>query len=147
MNRRIARAWSVSALGLLITNLPLACVTPPPPSVAAPGARETNVAHTEEIGGPKAPGQCMSEGQVQQVVSLHRATISHSCWVGNQTGKATVNVSLSMTIGPDGILQNLSATGDESSVVKCVENDVRSWRFPALGCSQKVAIPFQFTRR
>jgi hypothetical protein len=52
-----------------------------------------------------------------------------------------------VTIGPDGVPQNASASGDDPSVAKCVENDVRGWHFPALGCSQKTGFSFKFVRQ
>jgi predicted Zn finger-like uncharacterized protein len=97
--------------------------------------------------GPKAPGQCFSEGQVQQVIGLHQVAIRRACWERNPTTKPTVNVGVSMTIGPEGGAQNVVATGDEPSVSKCIENDVRGWRFPAMGCSQKTGFSFKFVRQ
>ena len=59
----------------------------------------------------------------------------------------SVNVGVSMTIAPDGSAQSVSASGDELSVAKCIENDVRGWRFPAMGCSQKTSFSFKFVRQ
>jgi hypothetical protein len=108
-----------------------------------------NVTPTEDPGseGPKAPGQCFSEGQVQQVIGMHQLAIRRSCWERNPTSKPTVNVSVALTIGPDGAAQSVSASGDEASVAKCIENDVRGWRFPAMGCSQKTSFSFKFVRQ
>ena len=97
--------------------------------------------------GSKAPGQCFSSGQVTQVIGLHQPGIRRACWERNPTTKPTVNVSVSLTIGPDGSPQSVSANADESSVAKCVENDVRSWRFPAMGCSQQTSFSFHFVRQ
>ncbi len=97
--------------------------------------------------GSKAPGQCFSSGQVTQVIGLHQPGIRRACWERNPTTKPTVNVSVSLTIGPDGSPQSVSASADESSVAKCVENDVRSWRFPAMGCSQQTSFSFHFVRQ
>jgi predicted Zn finger-like uncharacterized protein len=97
--------------------------------------------------GPKAPGQCFSSGQVQQVIGLHQLAIRRACWERDPTTKPTVNVSVSLTIGPDGTPQGVSASGDEGSVAKCIENDVRGWHFPAMGCSQKTGFSFKFVRQ
>jgi predicted Zn finger-like uncharacterized protein len=94
--------------------------------------------------GPKAAGQCLSEGQVQRVVQLHMVAVRRSCWERSQTTKASVNVNVSLTVGADGSAQGVSASGDDPSVAKCIENDVRGWRFPAMGCTQKTSIPFKF---
>jgi hypothetical protein len=110
----------------------------------------SNVAPTEDPGGgdaPAAPGQCLSGGQVQQVIGLHQLAIRRTCWERNPTVKPTVNVAVSLTVGPDGSAQSVSTTGDEASVAKCIENDVRSWHFPAMGCSQKTGFSFKFVRQ
>jgi predicted Zn finger-like uncharacterized protein len=109
----------------------------------------SNIAPVDEFGGdaPKAAGQCFSEGQVQQIIGLHQVGIRRACWERNPTTKPTVNVGVSMTIGPDGSAQSVATTGDEPSVSKCIENDVRGWRFPAMGCTQKTNFSFKFVRQ
>ncbi|HTB75067.1 MAG TPA: GYF domain-containing protein [Polyangiaceae bacterium] len=110
----------------------------------------TNVAPSEDPGGgdaPAAAGQCLSGGQVQQVIGLHQLAIRRSCWERNPTVKPTVNVSVTLTVGPDGSAQNVATSGDEASVGKCIENDVRGWHFPAMGCSQKTGFSFKFVRQ
>lgn len=84
---------------------------------------------------------------MQQVIGLHQLAIRRSCWERNPTVKPTVNVSVSLTVGPDGSAQNVSTSGDEISVAKCIENDVRGWHFPAMGCSQKTGFSFKFVRQ
>lgn len=145
------------------TKGPIAMGSPPKPGSAGSNAGASpghgpldlhgltgnSVTPTEEPGesGPKAPGQCFSSGQVTQVIGLHQPGIRRACWERNPTTKPTVNVSVSLTIGPDGSPQAVSANADESSVAKCVENDVRSWRFPAMGCSQQTSFSFHFVRQ
>ncbi|MDP8999450.1 MAG: hypothetical protein M3O46_05000, partial [Myxococcota bacterium] len=97
--------------------------------------------------GPKAASQCISEGQVQQVIGLHQTGIRRACWERNPTMKPTVNVGVALTIGADGSAQSVSTTGDEPSVTKCIENDIRNWRFPAMGCVQKTSFSFKFVRQ
>ncbi len=96
---------------------------------------------------PAAAGQCLSGGQVQQVIQMHQLAIRRTCWERNPTAKPTVNVSVNMTVGGDGSAQSVSASGDEPSVAKCIENDVRNWHFPAMGCSQKTGFSFKFVRQ
>jgi predicted Zn finger-like uncharacterized protein len=112
-------------------------------------AQNSNVGPGEDPGseGPKAPGQCFSSGQVQSVIGMHQLAIRRACWERDPTTKPSVNVSVSMTIGPDGTPQGVSASGDEASVAKCIENDVRGWHFPAMGCSQKTGFSFKFVRQ
>jgi hypothetical protein len=115
------------------------------------GLGGTTVAPTEDQGGggdaPKAPGQCISEGQVQQVIGLHSVGLRRACWERTTGGKATANVTVSLTVGADGTAQGVSASGDDASVANCIANDVKGWHFPAMGCSQRTAIPFHFVRQ
>ena len=84
---------------------------------------------------------------MQNVIGLHQVSIRRACWERDPTTKPSVNVAVSMTIGPDGAPQGVSASGDEASVAKCIENDVRGWHFPAMGCSQKTGFSFKFVRQ
>jgi hypothetical protein len=115
-------------------------------------AQGSNVAPTDDPGGgggeaPRAPGQCISGGQVQQVIGLHRVALQRACWERSASQKPSANVTVSLTIGADGSSQGVSASGDDPSVAKCIENDVRGWRFPAMGCAQPTSIPFHFVRQ
>jgi hypothetical protein len=107
------------------------------------------IAPTDEMtsDSAKAAGQCVTEGQVQQVLGQHSVAIRRACWERNGTTKLAANVSVSMTIAADGSAQNVSASGDDPAVAHCIENDVRNWRFPSTGCSQKIAVPFKFVRQ
>jgi predicted Zn finger-like uncharacterized protein len=108
------------------------------------------IAPTEDPGGgdaPKAAGQCLSEGQVQQVIGLHSVGLRRACWERSTTQKASVNVAVSLSIGPDGSAQGVSTSGDDPSVASCIASDVRNWRFPAMGCSQRTAFSFHFVRQ
>jgi predicted Zn finger-like uncharacterized protein len=110
------------------------------------GLGGNNVALSDDPSGdgPKAAGQCLSEGQVAKVVQLHMVAVRRSCWERSQTTKSSVNVNVSLTVGADGSAQGVSASGDDPSVSKCIENDVRGWHFPAMGCTQRTSIPFKF---
>jgi hypothetical protein len=110
-----------------------------------------SVAPTDDPGGggdtPRVPGQCISGGQVQQVIGLHRVALQRSCWERSASQKPSANVTVSLTIGGDGSAQGVSASGDDPAVASCIANDVRGWRFPAMGCSQPTSIPFHFVRQ
>ncbi|HXX66790.1 MAG TPA: GYF domain-containing protein [Polyangiaceae bacterium] len=110
----------------------------------------TNIAPTDEPSGGEsaaATGQCISQGQLLQVIGQHQVAVRRTCWDRNQNTKPTVGVSVSMTIANDGSAQGVVASGDDPAVAKCIENDVRAWHFPPMGCSQKVNIPFKFVRQ
>ena len=58
-----------------------------------------------------------------------------------------MNVAVSLNILPDGSAQGVSASGDDAAVASCIGSDVRNWRFPAMGCSQRTAFSFHFVRQ
>jgi predicted Zn finger-like uncharacterized protein len=133
-----------------------------PPAATAPPAQGpldlhgiaqgSNVAPSEDSNGggesaPRTPGQCISSGQVQTVIGLHRAGLTRACWERSSSQKPSANVIVSLTIGADGSAQGVSASGDDTVVANCIANDVRGWKFPAMGCSQPTSIPFHFVRQ
>jgi predicted Zn finger-like uncharacterized protein len=93
------------------------------------------------------PGQCISGSQVQQVIANHQVAIRRSCWERSVSSKPSANVSVAMTVAADGSAQGVTATGDDPAVANCIQNDVKNWRFPAMGCSQKTSFGFKFVRQ
>jgi hypothetical protein len=94
-----------------------------------------------------APGQCLSEGQVQSVISQHYAGIKRACWERSGSTKSAANISVSLTVSPGGDATGVSASGDDPVIANCIANDVRSWHFAGGGCAQRVNIPFHFVRQ
>jgi hypothetical protein len=98
--------------------------------------------------GAAAAGQCLSQGQILQVIGQHQVAVRRLCWDRNPTARPSVGIAVSMTVAPDGTTQSVSASGDDTAVAKCIENDIRSnWRFGSVGCSQRISIPFKFVRQ
>src|SRR5260370_7824331 len=83
--------------------------------------------------GAKAPGQCFSEGQVQQVIGLHQVGVRRACWERNPTTKPTVNVAVALTIRTDGSPQGVTTNSDEHSAPTGHSNTDRPSRLPATG--------------
>ena len=98
-----------------------------------------------ESGG--VPGQCISGSQVQQVIANHQVAIRRACWERSPSNKPSANVSVTLTVAADGAAQGVTATGDDPAVAKCIETDIKNWRFPAMGCSQKTGFGFKFVRQ
>jgi hypothetical protein len=148
---------AVGPRAVALATAPKATTSAPAPAGHGPldlhGLTGTTIAPVDDPGGggggdaPKAPGQCISEGQVQQVIGLHSVGLRRACWERSTAAKPTANVTVSLTIGADGSAQGVTASGDEPSVASCIASDVRNWHFPAMGCSQRTAIPFHFVRQ
>jgi serine/threonine protein kinase len=93
-------------------------------------------------------GACtpLSARQVQRVVDPQSVMIRRMCWERQRhsDGKDTANVSVSLTIAEDGSTRDVTATGDDAAIAKCIETLAGRWQFPAPGCEQSVNIPFHF---
>jgi len=62
-------------------------------------------------------------------------------------GAATARVSASVTIGPSGAVQSVSASGAEKEypgLASCIAGRIKGWKFPASAGSTPVNIPFVF---
>jgi hypothetical protein len=124
--------------------------TSPAPSTAERGPHESQAPLQGQADGEAIDGaskRCLSVDQVLPVVSAHQTYIQRHCWEGSTSTALRVNVSLDLTVGPDGRVEALSARGDDSAVAACIEKEARGWRFPGLGCRQRMNLPFQLVRQ
>jgi predicted Zn finger-like uncharacterized protein len=110
-----------------------------------PGAGGPNVGGGS---GPSGGAQGLDSSSVERVVASHRAGVKRTCWErGGADQKSSVNVLVSATVAPDGSVSGTSSSGDDPVVAKCIESQVRSWRFSAPGSTTTVNIPFKFVRQ
>lgn len=108
------------------------------------------------IGGPSAgpggPGSGSGAGldsaSVQRVVRDRQAGVKRSCWErGGGEQKSSANITVTANVAANGTVSSASSTGDDPVIGKCIENQVRTWTFPAPGSPTTVAIPFHFVRQ
>ncbi len=104
------------------------------------------------LGGGAGPGAGAGGGldssSVERVVASHRSGVKRTCWErGGADQKSSVNVTVSATVAPDGSVSGTSSSGDDPVVAKCIEQQVRAWRFNAPGAATTVNIPFKFVRQ
>lgn len=93
-------------------------------------------------------GGSLDSSSVERVVASRRAGIKRTCWErGGADQKSSVNVTISATVAPDGSVSGTSSSGDDPVVAKCIESQVRNWRFDAPGSTTTVNIPFKFVRQ
>jgi predicted Zn finger-like uncharacterized protein len=129
--------------------------TPAPPP--GPGAKTADLSGLlGGAGGPsvgaKGPsggsGGGLDSAAVQRVVRERQAGVKRTCWErGGGDGKSSAKVNVSITVAPNGSVQGAKATGDDPVVAKCIENQVRTWHFPAPGETTTVNVPFVFVRQ
>ncbi len=111
-----------------------------------PGTGGPNVGGGSGAGA--AGGGGLDSSSVERVVASHRAGVKRTCWErGGADQKSSVNVLVSATVAPDGSVSGTSSSGDDPVVGKCIESQVRSWKFNAPGSTTTVNIPFKFVRQ
>ena len=101
-----------------------------------------------EGGDGPAGGGGLDQTSVERVVAAHRNGVKRTCWERAIDQKASfVNVSVTADVAPDGNVATTSSSGDHPVIAKCVESQVKTWRFPAAGATTTLNLPFKFVRQ
>lgn len=113
-----------------------------------------------DIGGPKldvgslggsAPnpsgGGAFDQAAIERVVASRKAGVKRTCLERSASTASSTKVAATITIAPNGTVQNVSSSGDDPAVAKCIEQQLKSWTFPAPGETKQVQIPFVFVRQ
>jgi predicted Zn finger-like uncharacterized protein len=106
-------------------------------------------------GGPSGAtggGSQLDGGQIQSTVSRYTGSVKRRCWQPALDARAkdapmTAKVTVSITIGGTGTVQNATTGGDPkgySGLANCIASSVRSWQFPASGGTTIANVPFVF---
>jgi len=106
-------------------------------------------------GGPSAAtggGGQLDSGQIQSTVSRYTGSVKRRCWQPALDARArdapmTAKVTVSITVGGSGSVQNATTTGDPrgySGLANCIAGSVKSWQFPASGGTTVANVPFVF---
>ncbi len=101
----------------------------------------------DSTAGPSAGMGVFDQGAIERVVNSRKAGVKRQCLERSSSTSATTKVTAMLTIGPTGSVQNVTATGNEPAVSKCIEQQLRAWSFPAPGEVKQVQIPFVFVRQ
>lgn len=108
----------------------------------------TNGPSTGSGGAGAGSGGGLDAASVQRVVRDRQAGVKRTCWErGGSDQKSSANVNVSVNVAPNGSVSSASATGDDPVVAKCIENQVKTWSFPAPGSQTTINIPFHFVRQ
>ena len=111
-----------------------------------PGGGGPNVGPGNAGGG--SAGGSLDQATVERIVAGHRTGVKRTCWErGGVDQKSSVNVTVTTNIAANGSVASTSSSGDDPVVGKCIENQVRAWRFPASGSTTTINIPFKFVRQ
>jgi hypothetical protein len=110
------------------------------------GSGATGPANDTRGPGSSGGGGSLTSEDMQRTVSASAPGVKRRCWDG-AAATGSVSVTVNGTVGGDGHVQSASASGNDPAVAKCIENAVRSWKFPATGGTSTFSIPFKFVRQ
>jgi predicted Zn finger-like uncharacterized protein len=107
------------------------------------------------VGGPSGAtggGAQLESGQIQSTVARYTGSVKRRCWQPALDARAkdapmTAKVTVTITVGPSGSVQNASASGEPKGypgLANCIASSVRSWSFPASGGTTIANVPFVF---
>jgi hypothetical protein len=96
---------------------------------------------------PTGGGGGFDQGAIERVVNSRKAGVKRTCLDRSSSTASSTKVTATISIAPNGSVQNVSTTGDEPVVAKCIEQQLRTWSFPAPGEVKQVQIPFVFVRQ
>src|SRR5690606_10079974 len=97
---------------------------------------------------PSAGGGTFDSSAIERVVNARKAGVKRTCLERRGGGGAgSTKVTATLTIAPNGSVQNVTSTGNDPAVGKCIEQQLRTWSFPAPGETRTVQIPFVFVRQ
>jgi predicted Zn finger-like uncharacterized protein len=97
--------------------------------------------------GGSAGGGGLTQSDISNVVSSRSVAIKRTCYERGNSTANSVNVTAKITVAPSGNVQNVSASGNDSAIAKCIEGQIRTWKFPAPGSTTEVTVPFKFVRQ
>ena len=91
---------------------------------------------------------------VERVVAAHRSGLTLACWgnrpAAERSTAAQADVTVLATVGSEGMVVSTSASGSDAAVARCVERQIKTWRFPDVAKGERtvtVSIPFRFSRQ
>ncbi len=96
---------------------------------------------------PSAGGGAFDEASIERVVNSRKAGVKRTCLERSTSTASTTKITTTLTIAPSGQVQNVTSSGDDPVVAKCIEHQLSSWSFPAPGEVKQVQIPFVFVRQ
>lgn len=90
----------------------------------------------------------LSPEEIATVISERRSQI-RSCWfdLDGEYRRREVRLEVSFSVSGDGRVRNLRVDGGPDALRRCAHRSVRAWRFPALGETTDISIPFIFRQK
>jgi serine/threonine protein kinase len=118
-------------------------VVPLPLDLTSPNGPKLDTSGPSPTGGSGT----FDQSSIERVVNSRKAGVKRTCLERSTSTASSTKITATLTIAPNGSVQNVSSTGDDPVVGKCIEQQLRTWSFPAPGETKTVQIPFVFVRQ
>lgn len=107
---------------------------------------------SDSVGSTNSGSGQLEASQLQATVARYTPSVKRSCWqpaldTKDKDAPGSARVSVAITVGPSGSVQNASASPDPHGyrgLSNCISSRVRGWQFPASGGTTTVNVPFVF---
>jgi hypothetical protein len=96
--------------------------------------------------GPSSAGT-FDQSAIERVVSSRKNGVKRTCLDRSASAGGSTKVTATLTIAPSGQVQDVTTAGNDPVIAKCIEQQLRTWTFPAPGEPKQVQIPFVFVRQ
>jgi hypothetical protein len=96
---------------------------------------------------PATPGGPLTARQIEEVQQSHRIGLKRTCIDRVASGVANSNVKVRFVVDGTGQVTEVTSSGNDPMTAKCVETEVRRWRFPPTGGTSTIEMPFHFVRQ
>lgn len=128
-------------------KVPTATTGPLVPIPSDIGGPKLDVGSLGNSPSPSAGGGAFDQAAIERVVAQRKAGVKRTCLERSGSTASSTKVAATITIAPNGTVQSVSSAGDDPAVAKCIEQQLKSWTFPAPGETKQVQIPFVFVRQ
>jgi hypothetical protein len=137
-------------VGVVLVEIvrPLGTSPSPPVPTATTSPADTPDETIPVVGPVVAPPSSrpsLEADEVSRVVAAHRMQVRRRCWEA-QTSSSSERVTLTLAVLPGGEVAAATAASTNTTLARCIEQQARSWTFPAHAEGATLNVPFVFTR-
>jgi hypothetical protein len=123
--------------------------TPRGPLIARGGPAPSPVAHAFLTGSPRAEppvydGPALAPDQIEEVVRAHSGEVKRACWGTYDGGVSSAVETVLVVIEGSGHVSDARASGNNPTVGRCLEREIKRWVFPPSGGQTTLNLPYKF---
>jgi hypothetical protein len=99
---------------------------------------------------PPAPapdaGPSFDFALVEQIVKQHKDAVRVACWDKSKSTEKAYVGTMSIRVGPTGNVVTVDVDGTDKPASKCIEKQVKTWKFPPPSGTASIKVPIRLRR-